>query len=275
MFTPSPADLHTHSRYSFDGDPASTIAAMCEAAIDMGLTHLAITDHFEISPDYPLLDVDTLWKDMDEAKKAYAGRLTLLRGVELGPPMQHIAEMSELLARHPYDLVLGSMHNLKGMRDFSLFDMSLYDDAGAAHLFERVLEETADMCDFEGIHVVTHLTYLQRYLARAGRGFDFAPHRASLTALFRKMIDKGLALEVNTSTVRTAGFTMPNKELLTLYRECGGTRVTLGSDGHSIAAMAQHFDTGAALLLDCGFDSLSFPTADGLITLPLQKEETQ
>ena len=43
-------DLHTHSRYSFDGDktPAGEIDAMAKAAISAGLRGIAVTDHCDI-----------------------------------------------------------------------------------------------------------------------------------------------------------------------------------------------------------------------------------
>ena len=43
-------DLHTHSRYSFDGDksPAGDIDEMARAAISAGLRGIAITDHCDI-----------------------------------------------------------------------------------------------------------------------------------------------------------------------------------------------------------------------------------
>ena len=40
------ADYHTHSEYSFDGK--ETIRDMCQAAMNRGISELAITDHMDI-----------------------------------------------------------------------------------------------------------------------------------------------------------------------------------------------------------------------------------
>lgn len=269
------ADLHTHSLYSFDGDPSATVAAMCEAAIAAGLTHLAITDHCDIDGEldgiYRPLDRDAAFAAITEAKKIYADRLTLLAGLELGQAHHRPEAARAVLERHPYDIVLGSLHNLEGERDFYFFDFkSMTSDAIAAY-FDRVLAEYDAMLDFPGIQVLTHITYVHRYVRRAGKELDFIPFIPRITALFEKLIVKGIALELNTSTIGPdgKGEPMPTKELLALYRRCGGRLVSLGSDGHAPDAVARHFDHAARILTECGFTELAVPTAQGLLTLPI------
>lgn len=270
------ADMHTHSLFSFDGRPESTVPALCEAAIAKGLTHLAITDHCDIDGElegiYAVLDKDAVYRAVCEAKKVYADRLTLLFGIELGQPTHYPDEARALLARYPYDIVLGSLHNLAGEKDFYYFDFSDMPQEKVDAYFNRVLDETLAICDFEGIHVLTHLTYMHRYLRRAGRDMDFTPFQEKLSRLFDKMIARGIALELNVSTLDREGITMPSRELLALYRSRGGALISLGSDAHAPSRVAQHFDTAAALLLDCGFRQLAVPTAHGVLTFPIEEE---
>ena len=269
------ADFHTHSLFSFDGDPAATVTALCESAVRQGLTHLAITDHCDINGElegiYATLDKDAVFAAVTEAKNAYAGHLTVLFGIELGQATQYPAEAKALLNRYPYDIVLGSLHNLAGERDFFYMDFRLTDEAQIAALFDRVLEESITLLDFPGIHVLTHLTYMHRYVKRAGREMDFAPFAAKLDRLFAKMIEKGIALEVNTSTLTAdgTGITMPPQALLARYRAAGGTLLSVGSDAHHPAEVAQHFDHARRILLDCGFTNLAVPTVNGTLTFPI------
>ena len=59
-------DYHTHTRFSFDGDPATTHDAMCRRALEVGLQSIAFTDHCDINGeverlyDCPL-DPDGTW----------------------------------------------------------------------------------------------------------------------------------------------------------------------------------------------------------------------
>ena len=269
------ADLHTHSCFSFDGAPEATLDALCEAAIERGLSHLAVTDHCDINGEiegiYAVLDKDAVFDAVCKAKKKYSDRLTVLFGVELGQAYQYPKESRELLNRFPYDIVLGSLHNLRGEQDFYYMDYSTLTDTQIADLFDRTLNETMELLDFGGIHVLTHLTYMHRYVRRGGKDIDFAPFHDKFTALLKKVIEKGVALELNTSALplTRGGVFSPTEEILSLYRSLGGRLISLGSDAHAPSNIAQHFDAAKKALLNCGFTELAIPTRDGLLTFPI------
>ena len=269
------ADLHTHSCFSFDGAPEATLEALCEAAIERGLSHLAVTDHCDINGEiegiYAVLDKDAVFDAVCRAKKKYADRLTVLFGVELGQAYQYPTQSQALLARYPYDIVLGSLHNLRGEQDFYYMDYSTLTDGQIADLFDRTLNETMELLDFDGIHVLTHLTYMHRYVRRSGKDIDFAPFHEKLIALLEKVIKKGVALELNTSALplTRGGVFSPTREILSLYRSLGGTLISLGSDAHTPQNIAQHFDAAKKALLDCGFTKLAVPTKNGLLSFPI------
>ena len=269
------ADLHTHSRFSFDGAPEATLEALCETAIERGLSHLAVTDHCDINGEiegiYAVLDKDAVFDAVCRAKKKYADRLTVLFGVELGQAYQYPTQSQALLDRYPYDIVLGSLHNLRGKQDFYYMDYSTLTDGQIADLFDRTLNETMELLDFDGIHVLTHLTYMHRYVRRSGKDIDFAPFHEKLIALLEKVIKKGVALELNTSALplTRGGVFSPTREILSLYRSLGGTLISLGSDAHTPQNIAQHFDAAKKALLDCGFTKLAVPTKNGLLSFPI------
>lgn len=270
------ADLHAHTQFSFDGDATATPQQMAEAAIARGLTHLALTDHCDIDCElagiYPPLDKDAAFTAISALKEQYRGRLEILVGIELGQA-HHCPEAARaLLARYPYDLVLGSLHNLANERDFYFFEFDKLTDAQTHAYFDRVLEESVALCDFDGIHVITHLTYMDRYLHRAGKALDLTPHLPALSALLDKIVAKGLTLELNTSCLGE-GYGMPTEELLALYHSRGGRRVCLGSDAHKPQRIAQHFDKALAILRRVGFTDLTLPTRDKIITYPIPEEK--
>ena len=276
-------DLHTHTAFSFDCTPDASVDAMCRAAIARGLTHLAITDHCDINGEveglYAVLDKEAVFAAVSDAKQKYADRLTILFGVELGQATQYPKEARALLEKYPYDIVLGSLHNLANTPDFCFMSkhnekypapqLAEMSDAEIAALFDRVLDESMELLDFDGIHVLTHLTYLHRYVRRVGREMDFTPFRPKLTALFEKLISRGIALELNSSTLGNGGTSMPTPELLALYRRCGGRLVSIGSDAHTPDALAQNFEAAARILTDCGFTEIAVPTARGVLTSPI------
>lgn len=271
------ADLHTHSFYSFDGKLNASPDNIAEAAIAAGLTHIAVTDHCDIDCEllglYRPLDRERCFAALNAAKEKYRDRIEILIGIELGQAHHCPSEARAVLAQFPYDIVLGSVHNLENERDFAFFDFTPISDDDAHAYFDRVIAEETELCDFEGIHVITHLTYMDRYMHKAGKALDITPHRDALARLLDKIVQKGLTLELNTSCL-DEGLGMPTPEILSLYRSLGGTRVCLGSDGHFPERIAQHFDKGAEMLLECGFTELTLPMREKTLTYPIPRRNS-
>ncbi|MBE6690352.1 MAG: histidinol-phosphatase HisJ family protein [Ruminococcaceae bacterium] len=277
------ANFHAHTSFSFDGCPEATVDAMCESAIAHGLSLIALTDHCDINGEiegiYPVLDKEGVFAAVQAAKQKYADRLTVLFGVELGQATQYPAEARALLQKYPYDIVLASLHNLAHTPDFYYMSkpdaefpapqLSEMTDSEIGALFSRVLEETMALLDFDGIHVLTHLTYMHRYVRRVGKELDFGSFTPALTALFEKMIRRGVALELNVSTLYREGVTMPTPELIALYRRTGGRLISVGSDAHHPDRVTFSFDRAAEILRDCDFTELAVPTANGILTFPI------
>lgn len=94
-------------------------------------------------------------------------------------------------------MVLGSIHNLPGMEDFSQFDYTFRDlDA----LLKPYYEELIRLAQWGKCDVITHITYPLRYMAGDyGRKVDLAPYGDLIDELFRTIIQKGLVLEINSS----------------------------------------------------------------------------
>ena len=259
-------DYHTHTYFSFDGAPDSSPEALCLAAIERGVTDLAITDHFECNGradlSCPPYDADKAYEEILDAKEKYKGKINLTYGIELGQINQYPEEAQKLLRAHSYEFVVCSSHNLRGAPDFcfydfkKIFDYTSLDYVG--YLFERCLCElceSLDSCD--RIDAVAHLTYMQRYCTLAGGNYDFINHASKVEELYRKMISRDIALEVNVSTLwRDLGFAMPDRELLSLYRDCGGRLVTVGTDSHSPEHIGECVDEGFRLLRSVGLNDV-------------------
>jgi histidinol-phosphatase (PHP family) len=259
-------DYHTHTYFSFDGAHDSSPEALCLAAIERGVTDLAITDHFECNGRFdmscPPYDADRACEEIFAAKEKYKGRVNLTYGIELGQINQYPDEAKSLLDDHRYEFVISSIHNLRGAPDFCFYDFKKIFDYSSpdyvGHLFERNIDELCDSLDLcDRIDTVAHLTYMHRYCAFSGNSYDFSKHRDKLETLFCKMIPRDVALEVNVSTLwRGLGFAMPDRDILSLYRECGGRLVTVGTDSHSPEHIGECIDEGFELLRSVGLNNV-------------------
>ena len=254
------ADSHTHSHLSFDGSPDATPDVMCRTALERGLNALCITDHCDVNaPElgYAPLDEAAADREIPACREAYRGRLEVGYGIELGEPAEYPDRARVLLARHDYDFVLGSLHNLKGCVDFSFirFDHPSFDAPLIDRLYERMLRETETLLGFPGINALAHLTYMERYVRRAGKATPESVYTDLFRRIFGILVDRGIALELNVSPIaRGQGDdTMPGPSLLKLYRECKGELVTVGSDAHVPVQIGAGIREGYRMLKETGF----------------------
>ncbi len=256
-------DSHTHTAFSFDGDSAATPMRMCEAALEKGLAGIALTDHFEANNVkeqlYDPYRSDEAYLAMLEAKEAFRGRLDVSIGIELGQATEYPSEARAFLDAHKYDFVLGSIHNLPAVPDFYYLRFEIIPDTMIDRLFSRVLLESEKLCSFEGINALAHLTYMHRYVALSSRTLDFSRHKEQFEVLFKKMIRKDLALEVNVSLLRRGrSLLMPTKDLIAFYREMGGALFTVGSDAHKTEDVGANISDAYELLRSLGVTSVAF-----------------
>lgn len=266
-------DSHTHSIYSFDGHHSPL--EMCAGAESAGAAAFVITDHCDIDGVldgfYPVYDMDSARRAVEEANEAYAGRVRVWRGIELGEPSLRPEESADLLRRGNFDFVIASCHNLANVPDFYFFDYTAMPMALAQDLYRRMLKELCGHAAFPGIHTVAHLSYPLRYMAKAGKKMDLDFFEADFRRLFSVMRENGAALELNTKGLWTGGIDADTERfILRLWYDCGGRDVTIGSDAHRATELCRGFDEGISLLRECGFDHIVFPTERGIGSVSLQ-----
>ncbi len=257
-------DCHTHSLYSEDVDKqrGSSIDAMAARALEIGLASIAITDHLEIdnvgSPLHEPLDSDGIRRDVMAAKEKYAGRLNVIYGVELAQMMHKPDVTGKWLEKYRYEYVIGSTHTL---RDRSLFSSpDFFDGKSDAQLkasWELYLSEVREMLTADGYDVLAHITYPTRYYYKHGKEYliDLEHKgRDQFEDILKAVINKGIALEINTSGLRQPiGVTLPNRDLAAFYYELGGRELSFGSDAHYAADIGKGLREAYRMCFDIGF----------------------
>ena len=71
--------------------------------------------------------------------------------------------------------------------------------------------------------------------------------------IFKKLIEREKALEVNTSGVKFGEFTNPDRDLLGLFKELGGKYVTTGSDSHDKNIVGSGIEVAENMIRELGF----------------------
>ena len=256
-------DNHSHTQYSGDipKGQGNSVRELCISAIEKGLEGIAITDHFDIDGIFegyfPPLDHQSIARDIYEAKEEFSGRLKVLHGIELGQATHMPNESNLQLQSQPYDIVLGSIHAVRGIMDFYDTDMTSMSKNQYIRLWEQYIEETLDTIAWGNFDVLTHITYPKRYYLRDGI-LDFPDiknkGREYFEPIYKALLDKGITLECNTSGLRQQmGECLPNEDLLSFYYELGGRDITLGSDAHNAKDLGANFKEATEMLKAIGF----------------------
>lgn len=252
------ADCHLHSSHSGDSD--APMEQMILEGISRGLTTMCFTEHndfeFPDSPDGPgaqfLLNTDSYLYELIGLKEKYAGQLRILFGVELGLQPQLMRRNAVYAKSYDFDFIIGSAHLCHGQDVYypSFFEGRRDEDAYREY-FESILENIRKFSSFD---VLGHLDYVVRYGASMDRDYSYDKYRDILDRILELLLEKGRGIEVNTGGIKKGMQDLhPCMGILKRYRELGGEIVTVGSDAHGPAQVADCFGRACDVLKECGF----------------------
>lgn len=253
-------DYHMHS---ISPDARLPMEDMCNAALETGLTEIAVTDHVEIyEPDYigkePLMFgdeyLDEYFRQWEHCNKMFDGRLKVRRGMELGQPGCNMRRAEEIISKYSFDYIIGSIHKLYSV-DLSYKQYSERTIDGVLSKNLELLYELADTGDFD---CMGHIDIIRRYANRQGQDIDILSRRDEVERILKRVIERGKGIEINTSGLRQGlGCTLPGISVLKLYRELGGEILVIGSDAHRACDVGEGLAAAGELALAAGFTKLA------------------
>jgi len=251
------ADMHTHSENSHDS--TCRMEDMCLAQMEQGIHFMANTDHCDIS-GYASRDIGAPIKASFETatglKEKYGDKCLVLTGVEISGGTWYPMECHELQTMVPYDVLIGSVH---AVRPGIGKPLSEFDKEDAALYVETYLNNALQMLDNTEMDILAHLTYPIRYVnGHYGHGIDIRNYWDIVQKILEKVIAKGIALEINTSSYNLLDDFMPGRDIIREYRKMGGYLITLASDAHKAENAAIQFDKAVAFLKETGFRNIFY-----------------
>lgn len=250
MIKPTRCDSHIHTENSFDSETPAEL--QIQRARELGIEYVTITDHCDIL-EWSDADIARSNAQAVELNEKYSD-ITVLRGIELGEPLQDLESTSQVLSLCEYDFILCSLHNIRGEEDFYYLHPTLDE---AHDLLTRYFDELLEMVHWNEFDSLAHLTYPLRYMAERDKlNIDMTVYQPVIREILGTLAANGKALEINTSGRRNpTGFLMPTVEYVKLFRELGGRYITLGSDAHVPKHIAVGMSDGIAAAKEAGFDS--------------------
>lgn len=246
-------DYHMHTAASEDSE--APIAAMLDEAVNRGIEAVAVTDHVEMTGfrkgGYDVTAEES-WNSVRLMRPLYEDRLRVAQGIELGQPLYDLAQAQAVLAAHPYDFVLASQHRLGEEEDYYFMDFTGLD---IGMEMDAYFDAVLDMVAWGGFHALAHLTYPFRYIPKDRRPQDYRRWQDRIDCILRRLAEKGLALEINTSGMRDPKLRMmhPDYPIVRRFRELGGELITVGSDAHKPGDVGAHIADALSMAKKAGF----------------------
>ena len=265
-------DYHTHTARC--GHAQGTPGEYFAAAQAAGLLAIGIADHLPLLPVHdPELSMQTCEladyvTEVQVLKHRHPGFVLL--GVEADYRPETVTEVRALLADHPFDYVIGSVHHLGDWGFDDPREVHRYESRDVDELWAQYFELVGEAAESGLFTVLGHLDLVKKFGYRPTRTLD-----AELGRLIERVAGAGLAVEIN-----TAGLHKPVKEVypsLDILRKLweAGIPITFGSDAHRPEEVGRDFGPAADLARAAGYTEFAALEPDphggraGMVTMEL------
>ncbi len=247
-------DYHMHSTFSSDGD--NLPAVMCQRALDLGLTEIALTEHAEWHPVMPykgFRHVEAYFEAIAACRAQFGPQgLTVLAGVELGNPHEYADDVLALLADYPFDVTLASLHWLHGQ---NIHEAPCFAGRTADAVYADYFAELGRMVMNFDFDIVAHFDRILWRGTLVGATLDLERLEPVIRETMAAIARYNRPLELNTTHLdHTPHWNEALVTMLRWFREEGGTQVVVNSDAHRVGEIGRHRDIAQTLLMQAGFD---------------------
>lgn len=259
-------DYHVHPYYSLDAE--GTVDEYCQRAISLGLSEIGFTPHLELDVRRRALDdkvrvggrivsmrsgwLSTFAEDVERARERYPIETRV--GVEIGYDEEMEEEIEEILDKHSFDFCLGAIHCLDHVaitdrREYELYYRNRLPEE-VLHGYFSVLKKAIASQLFDGIaHFDVYKKYGLKYYGNVIAELEDRFIEDALDCV----VTHDIALEINTSGLRTIGSPYPSESILRLAKKMGVSRVMIGSDCHKLTHLGCGLEGALELVQTLGF----------------------
>lgn len=166
----------------------------------------------------------------------------------------------KIISDERLDFIIGSIHQLKGEKDFYYIDYSNMSENEIYNLLERYFIEVYQLCKMDCFDVLGHLTYCLRYMkCRNNINPDISRFDEIIAESFRLLSENGKGIEINTSGIRQGfGDVFPSLKYVKLFKDMGGEILSIGSDAHTVEDIGKNISDAMETAKAAGFTRLCY-----------------
>lgn len=265
------ADYHVHTEFS--NDSIYPMEEVVKDAILLGIKDICFTDHVDYGPyrdwDDPrgiqyrpgdegepeqvaLTNVDykKYFSMIEKMREKYREKIAIKAGLEFGVQTHTIPEYEKLFRSYPFDFIILSIHQA-GDQEFwtNEYQSGRTQQEYNEGYYKELLSVVQNYYNYS---VLGHMDLIVRYDSYGV--YPFEKLKPLLTEILKTVIADGKGIEVNTSNHRYGLSDMtPSRDILKLYKELGGTIITIGSDSHKKEHLGAYIDWAKEELRKLGY----------------------
>ena len=229
-------DLHVHTEMSCDSE--ARISDYIDIAKRRKVDVVCFTDHVDfnkIDDGYNYYNQEQFFCSYNELCRDSG--VDILAGIEFSEPHLYKAELKKL-KEYPYDFVIGSVHWVGNLFP----SQKVREQYTSKEFYELCWKEVYKCVLNGGFDCLGHIDFPKRYYG------ELYYNDKLIREIFRIMLQKNIVLEINTSSLRKGlSTTMPCDELLEIYKDCGGSYITIGSDSHEAKDLGTNYEEAQSL----------------------------
>ena len=266
-------DMHIHTAFSTDSDADMRECVL--VAIKRGIKRIAFTEHFDA--DYPEIYRDEIKKSMGETSfklhkdfdtrplfsfdfdeyvfkvndliDEFKGKIEIETGIELGlrPNRADTVKLyDETIKKYGFKVVLGSIHLVNDKDPYYEREWTGTVDKMISDYFDTML---TCVREYNCFNVLSHIDYIARYIPESKLNTDYVTYfndiynknSDTIDEILKTIISRDIALEINTKGMDTCiKHAHPSDMIFERFKALGGTRVSFGSDAHTIDKVGEH-----------------------------------
>jgi histidinol-phosphatase (PHP family) len=226
-------DYHVHSTFSCDG--RSSINDFCRKAIELKFREIGFSEHMDFDPSdegFGFFNYGSYASAIEEARLLFKNELTIRKGVEVDYQKRFEDQIRDRLKGKNFDFIIGSVHYVKG----EIVAPHLLAKRNLKEIYREYFDEIENSVESRLFNVVGHLDVVRKYTTSRAIHQENSEYWKKLEAVLEKIRDSKMFLEINSKPSvfkPRCSEVSPNKKAIKSYLDCGGKRVSVGSDAHS------------------------------------------
>ena len=248
-------DYHIHTLLC--NHAQGSMESYIRTAINLGISEICFLDHLTVQESEKGLsmapgEIPYYFQAIQLLKQKYKDTISVKAGLEIDFNPSYSDLFQEVVDTFAFDVVASALHFPGGLNIVSGSSTWRHGKHKTDCVYGLYYEHLEKMLDFNYFDVICHIDLIKKFGRKPLRSFD-----NEVNEILLKIKTKNLCVEINTSGyTHPVGEPYPSPDIITTCHDLG-IRITLGSDAHTPANVAQYYDRALPLILSTGYEYLT------------------